>query len=422
MNQPKTVPWAGRGEPVADPAFIRQTLQDLLLQEVEFPIKVEGAQTLPYAAQVQHIDLQKGLLHLKLIRTLPHELAVDAAFSMVFSAGDQRFEAPCTFKGREGYLLYRFTIPLLMAVCDRRHHKRFPFRPREKAYVVAQDASVPGHGVSGPLVNLSQGGLAFRVDRVMRLDDHLRVTPGLGFFERGKSFPMLKIRDLPNLPVFDARGVVAFAEERGGEIILGLQFGELKEAELRDIQLVLTIRDQVQRSPAGSSSEGPREPGSRRPATAQGPVEDRGPATRVAPAGTRTPDALLRLGRRCTRLLLAMPPGPEREQVHQALRGGGFLRLETTDTLDLALANLRADRNLSSALLVIEQQGEGEARLGSIRAFQKEFSETRECPVALLSREEGLPPSVDPLIRTLPWPVVGDLSWLSQLDDLAGLG
>ena len=416
MNQVRPTGGAGRGEPVEDPAAIRQAMQDLLQQQAEFPIKVEGAQTLPYTARIQHIDLQMNLLHLKLIRPLPHELPVGAAFGMVFSVGDQRFEAPdIIFQGREGYLLYRFTIPAQMTASDRRHFKRFPFRPREKAYVVAQDASVPGHGLSGPLVNLSQDGLAFRVDRVMRLDDHMRITPGLGFFDRGKSFPMLKIRDLPNLPVFDARGVLIYAEERGAEIIAGIQFGALKESEIQDLQLVLTIRDKLQRAPTVTSVSSPLESGPRNPAASKGP------AARVPPAGGQTPDALRRLARRCTRIILAMGPGPDRDQVRQALRGGGFFRLETADTLDLALAAFKADRNASCPLLVLETHpGDGFSTAG-IRAFQEEFGASRELVVALMTREGPLPPMEDPLIRPLPWPTPGDLTWLPHLDDLAGL-
>jgi hypothetical protein len=416
MNLGKTSGWAGRGAPVENPPLILQAMQDLAQQEQEFQLKVEGAQTLPYSARVQHVDPRKSLLHLKLIRPLPHELALGATFEMLFAAGDQRFEAPCVFQGREGYLLYRFTIPVLMAPSDRRHAKRYPFRPREKAYVIAQDGGVPGHGLSGPLVNLSMGGLAFRVDRVMRLDDHLRVTPGLGFFERGKAFPMLKVRDLHNLPVFLARGILAYALEREGEIIVGVTFGELMEAEFQDLHGVLATRDLMQRASPVSASPTPREPGARSAA------ETKGPAARVAPAGSQTPDALRQLGRRCARLILVMAPGPGREQVQQALGAGGFLRLDTADTLDQALAALQADREVSCPLLVVETPSEGTVSLAGIRALQKGFGEARELPVALITREAPLAlDPAEPLIRPLPWPSSEDLAWVPLLDDLAGL-
>ncbi|MDR3684889.1 MAG: PilZ domain-containing protein [Geothrix sp.] len=415
MNQGKITGLTGRGTPVEDPAFIRQTMQDLFQQEMEFSIKVEGTHTLPYTAWLRHLDFRNELIHLKLIRPLPHEMAPGAAFEMLFSLGDQRFVAPSIFQGREDYLLYRFTVPVLLMPSDRRRHKRYPFRPREKAYVIAQDGGVPGHGLSGPLVNLSLGGLAFRVDRVMRLDDHMRVTPGPGFFERGKAFPMLKIRDLPNLPVFDARGVLANAWERDGEVVIGIQFGDLGEAESREILGVLTLRDHLQRASSATATEGSKDPGGRSPS------EPKGPAARISPAGSLTPDALRRLGRRSTRLVLAMAPGPEREQIRQALGAAGFLRLDCVDTLDQALADFRTVRTHTHPLLMLDSGLANELALADIRALQKELGETRELPVALVTREEPVPDSEDPLIRPLPWPTGEGLVWLPLLDELVGL-
>jgi hypothetical protein len=382
---------------------------------------VEGTHTLPYTARIQHIDLQRGWLHLKLIRPLPHELALDAAFQMLFSAGDQRFEALCTFKGREGYLLYSFTIPVLMAPSDRRQHKRQPFRPREKAYVTAQDAGVPGHVISGPLMNLGAGGLAFRVDRVMRFEDHMRVTAGLGFFERGKVFPMIRIRDLPNLPMFDVRGVLAHAQESGGGILVGIHFGELKESELRELNGVLDLRERMKRAAPVSTGDGAREPAARASAPKAAAAETKGPGARVPAAGARTPDALRRLGRRCVRTLLAMAPGPERDLVHQALMSAGYLRLDLADTLDQALTELRSDLHAACPLLVLEPPPGSGFDSEGILALRKEFGDARDLPVALIHREGPAPESQDPLIRPLPWPAVGDDHWLETLDELVGL-
>lgn len=405
--------WTGRGTPLEDPALIRQSMQDLLSQQTEFPIKVEGTHTLPYSSCVQHVDLKKGCIHLKLIRPLPHELAPGAVFDMVFLLGDQRYWAPTLFQGRENYLLYRFSIPAKMAPADRRQHKRYPFRPREKAYVVAQDGSIPGHGISGPLVNLSEGGLAFRVDRVMRLDDHLRITPGLGFFERGKSFPLLKVRDLPNLPLFEARGVLANALERDGGIVLGLQFLDIPEAALAELRIVLDIRERVQRVSSSPSTESPRTPGPR------SPVKE--PATRIAPAGLQTPDALRLLGRRSARLVLVMEAGPERDRLSQVLIAAGYARQGTADTLEQALTELRQDRYSSCPLLLMETETGGAASLKKIKDLQLELGSAREWSVALLTKGAGLPETGDPLVRPMAWPTAEDPSWLPLLDELAGL-
>lgn len=417
MNLVRSSGESGRESTVEDPVQIRQALTGLQQSESEFPIKVEGTHTLPYTSWVQHLDFEKGFIHLKLIRPLPHEMVSGAPFEMLFAVGEQRFEAPLTFLGRESYLLYRFSVPVRMTQSDRRAEKRYPFRPREKAYVLAQDSGLPGFGFAGPLVNLSLGGLAFRVDRVMRLDDHMRVTPGVAFFEKGKELPMLKIRDLPKHPLFEARGRVANAWERDGEIVIGVQFLDLKDSELHQIQDVLTIREQMQRV---SSSPPTPTPGGRE-AKAKPGAENKGPGSRMNPAGAQTPDALTRLGRRGTYVVLAMAPGPARKEAQAALAAAGYLRLDLVGTLDQALAHLRTDSGAVSRLLILEVPLGSETPLTDLRSLQQELGEHRELPVALI-QPGGLPAETeDPLIRPLPWPGAGETAWLPLLDELAGL-
>ena len=401
-----------------DPAQIRRAMAGLQRDETEFPIKVEGTHTLPYTSRIQHMDLGKGILYLKLIRTLPHEMVAGAPFEMLFALGDERFEAPMTFLGRESYLLYRFAIPARMVHSDRRRHKRYPFRPREKAYVLVQDGAIPGHGMAGPLVNLSLGGLAFRVDRVMRLDDRMRITPGLAFFDKGKDLPMLRIRDLPKLPLFEARGTVATAWERDGEIVVGVKFGDLRDWEIRLIQEVLDARDQMQRSSGTTPVSAALVKDAKVRTDPSGAL---GPARRVNPAGGQTPDALTRLGRRGAVLVLAMEPGEPRDQVREYLRAAGYLRLDLVDTLDQALNRLRADPGTASRLLILDTPQGTVAPLEGIRTLQCELGELRELPVALI-QHDGLPTETeDPLIRPVPWPGRDTSLWLPALDELAGV-
>lgn len=397
-----------------DPLRIRRHLEALRAAETEFPIKVEGTHTLPYTARLA--ELEPDSMHLKLIRPLPHEMIPGAPFEMLFATAEQRFKGLLTFHGRQGYLLYRFSIPTRLVPSDQRQHKRYAFRPREKAYVLAQDGGVPGFGLAGPLVNLSLGGLAFRVDRVVRLDDHMRLTPGLGFFEKGKTLPMLKIRDLPKLPLFEARGMVANACEREGEIIVGVQFGDLRPAELAELQEVLDFREKMQRaSSASSPAPAPREG---RPVS---PPAEAPPSVspRMNPAGMETPAALKLLGRRTAGLVLAMPPGPLRAEVLTALARGGYLRVETVDALHQALTLLRADKGASNrVLLALDPLHDGD--LAEIRALQRDQGELRELPVALLGASAAPGPG-DSLIRPLPLPGEPPEAWLDTLDEIAGL-
>jgi hypothetical protein len=249
------------------------------------------------------------------------------------------------------------------------------------------------------------------------MDDQLRITPSLGFFEKGKVLPMLKIRDLPKFPLFEARGVVANARERNGEIVVGVKFADLGASDLRLIQEVLTIRDQALRTPGGVSIPAAAA-GEARIKTSQ---KSANPAQRTNPSGSLTPNALTLLARRCTRLVLAMTPGPDRSCLQDTLAAAGYLRMEPTDTLELALDRLRTDDGTASCLLLVESPPGAQVPLTDIRTFQQEFGELRELPVALI-QAHGLPPETeDPLIRPLPWPDGDTQSWLPLLDELAGL-
>jgi hypothetical protein len=210
--------------------------------------------------------------------------------------------------------------------------------------------------------------------------------------------------------------MVANARERGGEIVVGVKFADLGAAELRMIQDVLSLRDLMLRSPANASFS----------AAGAGDVKVKAsqqaasPAQRANPSGSLTPDALTLLARRCTRVVLAMTPGPDRIWLQDALAAAGYLRLEPTDTLDLALDRLRADDGTTSRMLLLESPLGAQLRLTDIRIFQRELGELRELPVALV-QAHGLPAETeDPLIRPLPWPEPDSPAWLPLLDELAG--
>jgi hypothetical protein len=413
MNQGRVFRGTGSATPMEDPDLIRHLLEDLRAAEAEFPIKVEGTHTLPYTAKIELIE--SGGMNLKLIRPLPHELLAGAPFEMLFATDEQRYRALVVFQGRQGYLLYRFAVPTQLVPSDQRRHKRYPFRPREKAYVFAQDGALPGHGLSGPLVNLSMGGLAFRVDRVLRLDDHLLLSPGLGFFDKGKILPMIKIRDLPKLPLLEARGKVANACERGGEVIVGVEFGEMSSSEMTKLKEVLDFREKMMHAPASVLPDLARE------ARHGGSTSSPG-SPRVHPAGAETPQALRFLGRRTLGILMAMPPGPPRDRACEALAQAGYLRVETVDSLPQALAILRADRSLSNRLLMVASARFQPSELAEIQALQRDLGDLQELPVALLaSGSADVAPPEGTLIQSLPVPSAEETSWLDALDDVAGL-
>ena len=433
MNRPRTEKNAASDKVVQDSAFIVGALQALCEEEQEFQIKVEGTSTLPYASVIRTICTEGSAMILKLVRPLPHELLPGALFQMIFPVGEQRFEAIVCFQGREAYLQYRFDLPSSLTYADRRRAKRFPFRPRESAYVIAQDGRIPGMGVAGPLVNISMGGLALRVDRVLKLDDGMRIPPSCGLFEREKGFPTVRIQDLPRLPLLEWRGTVAHASYRGTEVILGLDFGELGEEEARKLGDCLEFREKVLRG----APHAPRAEGEATGSVSSGEVGDAGgfggstPNSEEAPAALASGpggDPLVRMQRRTARGILCMPEGEARDRVLERLNVTGFLRMEIASDLR-ALKTLASPRGSvpAPALLMVDLAlaGAGDAEpLAAVRILERELGDSGSVAMLCEWVDPTLFLALGPRTRILPYvPATprDEQEWVACLDGLAGI-
>ncbi|BDU72083.1 PilZ domain-containing protein [Mesoterricola silvestris] len=373
---------ADPGTRIEDPAVLRDIFQGLFDSEAEFPIRVEGTSTLPYFSTIRSLHWEEEALVLKLVRPLPHELLVGAVFQFLCAAGEQRYEGHITFLAREGYLQYRFERPAFLLLSDRRVHKRYPFRPRESAYVILQDSGLPGLGVAGPLVNISLGGLALRVDRVIRLDTGVRIPPSTALFERGKGFPRVRVQDLPRIHLLDARGICTHATERGSEVILGVNFTSLTPEEEALIQSALEVRDRLQRG------SGPRVEGGAVALRAEGRTLEPAAEMRPPDAQMAAGDLLRRLRRRASAVGLVMPGGPHRADLELRLREAGFHRLLVAGTLvELAALTSAEPRRHPPRLCIVDlsvvRAGDAEP-LEAVRAIEAEVAGLGAIPIAIL--------------------------------------
>jgi hypothetical protein len=429
MIRPKVVKSGGRDVPIEDPTILRASFRILRDTRAEFPIKVEGTSTLPYTSVVKALALEAGTCTLKLVRPLPHELLQGAEFRMIFTVEDQRYEALIVYQGREEYLTYKFTLPPFLLHADRRTHKRFPFRPRESAYVTAQDGGIPGLGVAGPLVNISEGGVALRVDRVLRLEDGIRIPPSSALFDRGKGFARIRIQDLPRLPILEVSGRVAHTLERGSEVILGLSFQDLDEAHATLLRDSLAFREKMYRS-SGVREGAPREgsaprsgvPSASRPAPRAADAIE--PIEPIEPTPERS-DALLQLARRMTRLAVVV--GPEgRDRLLAFLRDAGYHRLELVGSLQEAGGLWRRPGEPPPALVLADLALRTEEPLAAVRAMEQEIRAFGDIPTLILCDQ------VDPTLhlalahRTRILPLVPEdpqeaQEWLDTLERMAGL-
>lgn len=429
MNRPKAQKAWGKDVPVEEPGMLRDVFRLLRETQREFPIKVEGTSTLPYTSVVKDVDFEKGRVKLKLVRPLPHELLEGAEFRATLALEDQRFEALVEFKGREEYLTYAFTLPPNLFYADRRQEKRYPFRPRESAYVMAQDGGIPGYGVAGPLLNISMGGLAMRVDRVIKLDDGMRVPAGSAPFERGKSFSRIRIQDLPKLPILELSGLVTHYSEGGSGMLLGFAWSQFTETHRSALKECFALRDQVFRKSPGGIREAlqalpragaPALDGIRGEAPRRSALEPDLP--RPALPGT---DPLERLVRRATRLALAVSTPEFQERLSGALRAQGFHRLEVLPNLSEAGALWRA-ATPPAALLVDVALGGGRDEAAAVRLLERQLQAFGDIPLVVLAEqvEDAALMNLGPRTRLLSLGGGGEdeqAAWGSAIAYAAGL-
>jgi len=415
---------------VADPKVLVQVLNVLLESEAEFFIKVEGTSTLPYASCVQSLELDQGQFILKLVRPLPHEMLRGAQFRMLFAAGEQRYESLIEYIGREAYLQYRFDLPIELIYADRRSLKRYPFRPRENAYVIASDGGLPGLGVAGPLVNISLGGLALRVDRALKLDDGMRIPPSTSRFERGMFFPRIRIQDLPRLPLLEVDGRVTHATERGSEVILGFAFRELDEEQARMLgdclrfrELILKSSGHVSRTDQPEGAQAPGESGTHGSAPGAGSGAD----AKEAPASAPPHDPLLLLRRKCARLCLFAGGSGLAKRFQDVLWEHGYHLLEVYENLaELATSQEQRTIAIQSDLLLVDldlaQIGDAEP-LAAVRQLERQSEPLGGKTLVILCAD------LDPIMflgqsentRFLPLGNEDEGQWIETLDAFLGL-
>jgi len=266
-------------------------------------------------------------------------------------------------------------------------HKRYPFRPRESAYVIVQDAGVPGLGVAGPLVNIGLAGLALRVDRIIRLDSGVRIPPATALFDRGKQFPRIRIQELPRVHLLEVRGATAHAYERGTEVVLGITFLSLQPEEESALKAALEIRDRMQRGQLSVRIEG-------------GPLvlksgETGSPTPPAAPAAAKPLDReailLKKLRRRAAPVALVMAASPARAELSARLLAHGFQRLQVADSLDQLTAGVAAEPRRHPPRLVlvdldVVHAGDAEPLL-AVRAIETHVAGIGSLPTIILCED-----------------------------------
>ena len=280
--------------------------------------------------------------------------------------------------------------------------------------------------MAGPLVNISMGGLCLRVDRVLKLDDGVRIPVNTALFGWGSSFPRIRIQDLPRAPLVEMSGRVAHASERGSEVLLGFDFGELASDTARILSDSLAFREKLMQTRGGSVSDLPggrtdtgshKRPGENTPEAL--------PAEPGSGAGPSSADPLRILRRKTASLWLIGGASPLMARCREWLWQGGYHRIEVVPDLGAAYEDWMGRTAYRPRLLCVDialAQAEGQEPLAAVLALEKQLEGMSDAPSVILCDD------LDPMLmlrqsegmRILP--AHGDAErWLAALDDLLSL-
>lgn len=269
--------------------------------------------------------------------------------------------------------------PSGIALLERRKKPRARLNAREGATATALTGLFDGIGISGPLENISEGGLRMRAERIMDVKTQRRMHPGTSILSVGQPLMMVKLNKLPKCPTLELTGTVAYLEADREGLCLGITFSPDKASLLGPIRQLVASRagsiptavppkarrSQESLAPEPEPDRIPVPPPPPRPAPPPPPAAEAAPEPPPpAPVPTPAPgppaaqlppeppepaaipepseraQALLRVKKRSRTLLLAMPAGMERHRLSTFLAEEGYGRILLATTLTEVLEHL----------------------------------------------------------------------------------
>lgn len=220
----------GKAEPQPERALVDRDqilawLEELARIRTEVDLAFAGAG--PVQGRVELVGEETSSCTFSLARPAPAEPAPGQRVRLVFPLDGQRFQADLTYQGRGGYLEYRFGLPAAIRHAERREAARFHFRSREKVQAVVLTELSGGLGLSGELADLSVEGCGFRLRRAIRVQDERRVPIRQDLLAPGTPLALVRILDLPRLPLVECGGHVSHLRQGPGGVTLGVAFEQL---------------------------------------------------------------------------------------------------------------------------------------------------------------------------------------------------
>jgi hypothetical protein len=360
-----------------DPEQILAYLECLFRLGSELLMHLPGDTLAPYPVVLDQISEGKGTFTIRLRKQPPREPGKGMPTEFWFNLDGLRFLARAECLGRPSPLKNEFRLPECISHAERRGGGRARFNLRERTQVLALESIFEGTGLSGKLLNLGRGGCAFRVEKAIDVRTDKKLAPSTSLVRPGKELGLIRLKEIPNIPLLDLRGVVSHCETRSEGLVVGLAFTSLNGSEAQAIDRLLVAR--VPKVVPGftwkrrRAEEDPPEEGSAEVGVAPesavppepSPVEEEPAPPPEPPAKVLSEAETQRLLRRCSRQILLVVEGDlEREFLAARLRAEGFRGIHEARgwlpaahktrkvALDLILMNQQVGPN--SALEIID--------------------------------------------------------------------
>jgi CheY-like chemotaxis protein len=210
-----------------DPDQILAWLEELSRIRTILDLRFTAADGASVQGKVERVGEETQTCTLSLARTPVREPDPGQKVHVVFPLDGRRFQAELAYLGRGGYLEYKFALPVAIRHAERRDSVRVHLRSREKLQIVVLQSFGEGLGLSGELVDVSLGGCGFLVQRVIRVQDERRLPPRLDLLPEGTPLALVRLPDLPRLPLVECGGRVSHFRQWPGGITMGVAFESL---------------------------------------------------------------------------------------------------------------------------------------------------------------------------------------------------
>lgn len=380
----KSGPESGREPELKDREMIIAYLEDLGRTKSAITVQLSAQDLVPHQGTVQLVNDARNRFALGLKRPLAQELEPKAPLTLIFTLDGFRLQATVHYLGRGGYLQIEASLPERILFAERRGKLRARFGPREHASVTALQDLFQGTGTAGKLLNLSMEGLCMQIERAILVpgDRKLEITDGL--FTRGQKLLMVRIQELPHVPMIECSGEVAWIRAAESHVEMGLKLWGVGAQENQYLEQVMTRRlpsfsrafpvrhrrhsEGAEPGGGGARGAGPgplasgaapeaEAPGAEGGAGSPGPAEEAAqvPTTASLPEELKGRDRLLHFRRNSKHILVVMGDDLDRAILTGTLQVGGFTNLHEAKGLVQAIE--RCKKHIPDLLILDAQIG-----------------------------------------------------------------